>query len=184
MICDYIPSMLESYSNIFSCLKIHHAVHPEQPVAPKYSEFFQVSSRRRLRIIHIKPNMVEVQLRRENTSNKKRTERNRKTSSGEYWFTCWNRPIRNDPCNCSFRKSLRGEKGERNRNSRLGNVDIRERCNEKIPKSIDLFVDKVVNNAFYVAFQEYAKYKTDKRLPQVSEEKNVTNISSKMTVSV
>lgn len=160
MLCDYIPSVLESYSDVFSCLKNRHTVHPEQPVAPKHSEFFEVSSRRRLRIIHVKPEKINVQVRQDNCLVNRRKGDRSQTSSGEYWFTCWNRSVQTDKCNCSFRRSQRCSKN----GTFLIPVDVNKSAHEeknkdllKINLKIESYVEKILTNALLIAYQEYIK---------------------------
>lgn len=150
MLCDYIPSLFDSYSNVFSCLKNRHTVHPEQPVAPKHSEFYYVNSQRRIRIIHIKPDITNVQLRDQHISHRQWNDKNQ-TNSGEYWFTCWNRPVPTDKCNCSFRKSISSNKNDK----ALISVQINQ-YNEKNSK-IESYVENIITNALFVAYQEYMK---------------------------
>lgn len=142
-------SILDSCSSIFSCFKLKHRVHPQQPVEPKYSEFFEVTSRRRLRIIHLKPSKTE-HVQKENAGIGEKTTDNR--VSGEYWFTCWNKPIQaNGTCNCSFRKSKKNLNVEsRNRFSCTSNDSVR---NDRL----DYFVEKLITNTMLIAYQEYLK---------------------------
>lgn len=141
--------MLDSYTNLLSCLKLRHSVHPQQPVEPKHSEFFEVTSRRRLRIIHIKPNKTELNNLKDNNGINEKTPNDNRVS-GEYWFTCWNKPIQNTTCNCSFRKSKKNfTVDKRNRYSCMSNSSINDK--------LEMFVEKLITNAMLIAYQEYLK---------------------------
>lgn len=184
MLCDYLPSIFETNSSLLSCFKKRHSVHPEQPVAPKHNEFFNVTSQRRIRIIHIKPEISNVQLRRDHhILNKRRTDKTQ-TLSGEYWFTCWNRPIQTDKCNCSFRKSTGNNKSDKV----IVPVNIDKSYNEKNSK-IESYVEKIITNALLIAYQEYIKKYLKNDLQKESNNHNKTNGNvdkscSKVTVSL
>lgn len=154
-------STQQMYSNILSRFKIHRSVHPLAPTIPDHSEFIELSSRRRIRLIHVKPDPEN--------ENVKRSFR---LSTEEYWFTRWNRPMRSAACNCSFRRSQRFNKyydkfsltlktettAEQN-DSTENNHNQPKGCT---PKSnlIDNYTDKLISDILTAAYVEYIAIKT------------------------
>lgn len=142
-------STLQTYVNLLACFKLGRAVHPSEPVAPEYSEFLEISSRRRIRIIHIKPEKVI----KENAN-----RRSFRLSTEEYWFTRWNRPMRNVACNCSFRRSQRFSKYSLASFRQNATNDSCSNKKKKVNEGIlvvENYADKLICDILVAAFKEY-----------------------------
>lgn len=128
-----LQSWLESAQNCvlqvirpcFCWLQRQRQVHPAASSPSGDSQFVQLSSHRRIRVIHIDANrrkssgwhmngagMEMLGLPSEQChyssihKNLSLVSNYSELSSEDYWFTRWNRPLRiSDPCSCSFRKS-------------------------------------------------------------------------------
>ncbi|PSN36741.1 hypothetical protein C0J52_23613 [Blattella germanica] len=140
-----LRSWLESVQNYASraarsclvwipCLQRWRQVHPTTTSTCMGTKFIQLSSQRRIRVIHIESNRHKAnswymsgieedfgnmgyKFDEFHVNNKRKSlsllSNYSELSSEEYWFTRWNRPLKiNDTCNCSFRKSWRNSLGD------------------------------------------------------------------------
>lgn len=129
-----VLQVLRSCVGWIPCLQRRRQVHPAASHPFADTHFIQLSSHRRIRVVHISANtpkssdwcMNGVGQRVEamripsegcHYNSKHRNlsliSNDSELSSEEYWFTRWNRPLRmEDSCNCSFRKSWRNSLGD------------------------------------------------------------------------
>ncbi|XP_017787292.1 PREDICTED: protein ABHD8-like [Nicrophorus vespilloides] len=119
--------------------KLRHSIYPTQPIGVKNSEFLRVNSNN-IHILHVKPDKQVVNKNLKHEAAEKRHSTNRNSLTEEYWFTRWNKPLRANPCNCSFRRS--------------------QRYSEKFTQvskitNIETFVERLIQDTVFEAFQEY-----------------------------
>lgn len=159
-------SVLQTYVNLLPCFKLGRAVHPSEPVAPEYSEFLEISSRRRIRVIHIKPEKAV----KENAN-----RRSFRLSTEEYWFTRWNRPMRNVACNCSFRRSQRF--------SKYSVSSFRQSATTSKEKTfvVENYADKLICDILVAAFKEYTVNIEQQRINDLCNKKEgIDNLAYKI----
>lgn len=160
-------STAPAYSGILSCFKLGRSVHPLEPVAPEHSEFLDISSRRRIRIIHIKPEDTGDKKLHKKPNKENTSRRSFRLSTEEYWFTRWNRPMRNTVCNCSFRRSQRFSKyydrlsvtSNRQTITSISSIDNRNSTviiGAGDSFKLENYADKLLCDILVAAFKEYS----------------------------
>jgi len=142
-------------------------IHPSQPILLEHSEFITVKGNK-LRIIHVKPENVKLPIKSTHLeAAEKRLSLSRNSLTEEYWFTRWNKPLRSNPCNCSFRKS-----------GRFSRVSIKEVNEPKhvVIHNVETFVERLIQETVFEAFQEYficsSKPKEKDKIEQIKNKQN------------
>lgn len=155
--CETITKVIQPCIGFFSNFSLGYPIYPSEPAGPQHSEYMILKSGKRLRIIHITPNIAKEEPIHLNKDNKLRTSRN--SLSEEYWFTRWNKPLKLGICSCSFRRSQRFSIASNhitdelleNRTSTLSNFSLPPR---RII-NLETFVERIIQETFFEAFQEY-----------------------------
>lgn len=157
--CGCAEKLVGPCRGFFRYFTLGHPVHPIQPTAPGHSEFLNLGSKIRVRVIHVKPHDDSIQNEHYPCFN---FNSKRLSLSEEYWFTRWNKPLKTGICNCSFRRSLRYSAiVDVTRNSnRLSNFDT--------PATriinVDTFVERLVQETIFEALQEYVISKVNPKI--------------------
>lgn len=171
--CGCISKLIHPCTNFLTHLNIGHPVHPIEPSAPDHSEFVEINSKIKIRVIHVTPTQVQIPSEyRPAPRNSVNKKRNTNSLSEEYWFTRWNKPLKIGNCNCSFRRSLcypglsstipelvdsRIDECETDihLNARTKvRLSVRERPPVKIV-NVHTYVERLIEETFFEAFQEY-----------------------------
>lgn len=134
-----------------SCSNVGQSVCPLEPVAPRNSEFFEINSNVKIRVVHVKPEKVEASVKVSSLLEKRSTC---SSLSEEYWFTRWNKPLKNDNCDYSFRRSLRLSRLSCDNALKTPAKSYKICISIKII-NIETFVERLIQETFLQAFEEY-----------------------------
>lgn len=173
-LCETASKIVQPCIGFLSNFTFGHPIHPLEPVAPQFSEYLVLNRRRRLRIIHVKPNFtIKEEHRSSNLESKIRTSRS--SLSEEYWFTRWNRPLKLGNCNCSFRRSQRFSAlsdqrlplsvyNPTNNIPKPNSICMSDICNSNLSNydippikivNVETFVERLIQDTLFEAFQEF-----------------------------
>ncbi|XP_060515892.1 protein ABHD8-like isoform X2 [Cylas formicarius] len=147
-----IPKVVNSWRSRLTTLNTGHRIHPLEPVPANNCEYIVIDSKIRIRVIHVSP-----ENQRKCFTIPKEFLSKRSSLSEEYWFT-HNKPLRSANCNCSFRRSLRYSVIS-NEPVPLNEAFKQSLRNPQWPptkiKDVETFVQHLIQETFYEAFQEY-----------------------------
>lgn len=164
MCCGCATKVTQPCQGFLRYFTLGHPVHPVEPTAPDHSEFVSLGSKIRIRVIHVKAGDDTVLKDCYPCFN---VNTKRLSLSEEYWFTRWNKPLKTGICNCSFRRSLRYSMLEEKvvtdvKENRLSNFDTPA---TRIT-NVETFVERLVQEMLFEAFQEYIMSKSPKLTPK------------------
>lgn len=174
--CGCLLKLIRPCTNFLAHLNVGCPIHPIEPAAPDHSEFVVISSKIKIRVIHVTPIHAQIQIppayRSPTPRNSINKKRNTNSLSEEYWFTRWNKPLKIGNCNCSFRRSLcypalsntLPELVDSGINAFDFDVHLNARSKVRLSTrerppvrivNVHTYVERLIEETFFEAFQEY-----------------------------
>lgn len=148
-------------------------IHPLDILPSSENQYLTVDRDKKIRVIHVSPKNIL----RERSKLDKRVSR--ASLSDEYWFTQWGKPLRNNPCKCSFRRSARFSK----LSTELGifasqRIDSNKKTatSSKAISNLDTFVELFIQETLLSAYQEISNRNSANEKISSSKKEGLVNL--------